>query len=393
MRLLLLATLTSGLLSTAGCSPPGDAERPGRRAGDDAPRVEVNPPTRQTLAHAITLPATIDAFEKARLYAKVAGYVDRIHVDIGDRVVRGQVLAELDIPEMAPQYAQARAQLAEAEAEHVRAVAEDELQRVIYDRSTSLRQRASITEQDLDQAKASHRRAAAEVALAQARIESLRARLGQLEAMMEYAKIRAPFDGMVTERFVDPGALVQSATASNDVYPVVTVQRLDKMRVVVAVPEREAAAVEPGQPATLVANALPAKEFAGAVSRCAGALDPATRTMRVEVDVPNAQAELKPGMYGSLVITLAQRENALTVPASAVVSEKDRRFVYVVRHGRAHKVPVTIGADDAIRAEVTSGLDADSAVVVSGLGALADGAPVHAEPRAPRATSGERSAG
>jgi RND family efflux transporter MFP subunit len=386
---LLVAALASTLAVISGCSRPVDAEHTDKGAGDEAPRVEVSLPTRETLAQTITLPASIDAFEKARLYAKVAGYVDRIYVDIGDRVTRGQVLAELDIPEMAPQYAEAKAQLAEAQAEHARAAAEDELQRVIYERSRSLRRRASITEQDLDQAKASHRRAAAEVALAQARIERLRARLGELETMMEYAKIRAPFDGVVTERFVDPGALVQAATASNDVSPVVTVQRLDKMRVVVAVPEREAAAVEPGKAATLTANALPTRQFAGTVSRCAGALDPATRTMRVEIDVPTPEAELKPGMYGSLTLTLAERDDALTVPASAVVAEKDRRFVYVVREGHAHKVPVTIGADDAIRVEVTSGLDADSAVVVSGLGALADGAAVRAEPRA---TSGERSA-
>lgn len=382
--LALAAVLTAG--------PYGCAERTGSEHDGRAPvaerRVEVIAPERAPLARTITLPATVEAFERARLYAKVAGYVDRIHVDIGDRVARSQVLAELEIPEMVPESAEARAQLAEAEAEHARAVAEDDLQRVTFERSRSLRQRSSITEQELDQAKASHRRAEASVALARARIESLRARVARLDAMMEYATIRAPFDGTVTERFVDPGALVQAATSNNDVSPVVTVQRLDKTRVVVAVPEREVAAIERGRPATLVVNGLPAQRFNGEVSRSAGALDPATRTMRVEVDVPNPQGALKAGMYGSLTLDLDERAEALTVPATAIVTEKDRRFVFVVRDRTAHKLPVTTGADDAIRVEVTGGLDAGDAVVVSGAGSLADGTVVHAEPLAPRAESG-----
>lgn len=384
LLLALAAVLPAG---TYGCAERTGSEHDGRAPVAER-RVEVSAPERAPLARTITLPASVEPFERARLYAKVAGYVDRIHVDIGDRVARGQVLAELEIPEMAPESAEARAQLAEAEAEHARAVAEGDLQRVTFERSRSLRQRSSITEQELDQAKASHRRAEASVAVARAHIESLRARVARLDAMMEYATIRAPFDGTVTERFVDPGALVQAATSSDDVLPVVTVQRLDKTRVVVAVPEREVAAIERGRPATLVVNGLPAQRFNGEVSRTAGALDPATRTMRVEVDVPNPQGALKAGMYGSLTLDLDERAEALTVPATAIVTEKDRRFVFVVRDRTAHKLPVTTGADDAIRVEVTGGLDAGEAVVVSGAGSLADGAVVHAEPRAPRVESG-----
>lgn len=380
------------LAGTHGCAERTGSERAERATAAER-TVEVSLPEHRAIARTISLPASVEPFERARLYAKVAGYVDRMLVDIGDHVARGQVLAELEIPEMAPESAEARAQLAEAEAEHARAVAEDDLQRVTFERSRSLRQRSSITEQELDQAKASHRRAEASVALSRARIESLRARVARLDAMTEYARIRAPFDGIVTERFVDPGTLVQAATSSNDVSPVVTMQRLDEMRVVVAVPEREVAAIERGRPATLVVNGLPAERFTGEVSRFAGALDAATRTMRVEVDVPNPRGTLKAGMYGSLTLDLEARADTLTVPAAAVVAEKDRRFVFVVRDGRAHKLPVTTGADDAIRVAITSGLDPGEAVVVSGAGSLGDGTVVHAEPRAPRAESGAHGEG
>jgi RND family efflux transporter MFP subunit len=263
--------------------------------GASVPSVQVTTPHRAAVSRTLTLPGSVEAFEKARLYAKVAGYLEQIHVDIGDQVKQGQVLAVLDIPEMTMEYAQAEAESTEAKARHAKVQADYELQKVIHERSKTLRERAAITQQDLDEAKAKYEVAAAGVKLAQARIDNTQAHLSKLKTLLEYAKIKAPFDGIVTERFVDPGALIQAATtASVNISPVVTVQRVATVRVFVDVPEPDVPAVDRGDPATLVLSALPQKKFEGVVTRFASALDPSTRTMKVEVDFPNPEGLLRP---------------------------------------------------------------------------------------------------
>jgi len=331
------------------------------------------------MIRSIRLSASVEAFETARLYAKVAGYLDKILVDIGDRVTKGQVLAILDIPEMAMEYTQAEAELAEAKAQLVKAQADYTLQKVVLERSKTLRAREAITPQQLDEATAKCEVAAAEVTLVHSRIDNARARLGKLKTLMEYTKITAPFEGIVTERFVDPGALIQAATtASVNVSPVVTVQRVDMVRVFIDVPEPEVPAVDRGDPATLALSALPEKKFAGTVTRFASALHPSTRTMKVEIDFPNPDGLLRPGMYGSLTLNLETHSEALTLPAPALVTEKGKTFVYIVEDGKARRVEVMTGIDDGIRVEIVKGLQGNEAVIVAGASAVSDGGAVRA---------------
>jgi RND family efflux transporter MFP subunit len=339
--------------------------------------VHVVQPERQILHRRRTLPASVEPFEVVRLYAKVAGYLADIRVDIGDRVRKNETLAVIEVPEMAADRPVLDAELAEAKAQLGKAEAANELQRAIYSRSQGLRAHGSITEQDLEQARAQHATAAAEVALAKARIASVRARADRLDTLIAYATITAPFDGVVTERFVHPGALIQVAAASNTVSPIITVQRADVVRATATVPESDVPFVDRGDAATLVVRALPERAFAAAVTRMADALDPATRTMRVEVDVPNPDGALRPGMYGELSLDLDQRPDVLTVPATAVLNDKGQTVVYVVDGGAAHKVAVTTGAeDDGGRTEIRAGLDGTEQIVAGGGGALSDGVAV-----------------
>ncbi|HEV8716545.1 MAG TPA: efflux RND transporter periplasmic adaptor subunit [Candidatus Binatia bacterium] len=368
------------LLATLGltaCGPTSDAAPPSHTPAPVS--VQVTRVARGDMIRSISLSASVEAFETARLYAKVAGYLGKIMVDIGDRVTKGQVLAILDIPEMAMEYTQAEAEQAEAKAQLVKARTDYTLQKVVLERSKTLRAREAITPQQLDEATAKCEVAAAEVTLARSRIDNVQARLGKLKTLMEYTKITAPFDGIVAERFVDPGALIQAATtASVNVSPVVTVQRVDMVRVFVNVPETEVPAVDRGDPATLVLSALPEKKFAGTVTRFASALDPSTRTMKVEIDFPNPDGLLHPGMYGNLTLNLETHAEALTLPAPALVIEKGKTFVYVVEDGKARRVEVTTGIDDGIRVEITKGLQGNEAVIVGGASTVTDGGAVRA---------------
>lgn len=366
------------LLYVTGCgeSREASAQKADGAQGAPVPSVQVTKPRREAVSRTLTLPGSVEAFEKAKLHAKVAGYLEKIAVDIGDQVKKGQVLAVLDVPEMTMEYAQADAKLAEAKAQHAKAQANYALQKVILERSKTLRERAAITQQDLDEAKARYEVAAAGVKLAQARIDNVQAHLGRLKTLMEYAKIKSPYDGIVTERFVHPGALVQAATSASNVSPVVTVQRVDTVRVFVDVPEPDVPAIDRGDPATLVLSALPQKKFEGVVTRFASALDPSTRTMKVEVDLPNPKGLLRPGMYGNLTLNLETRAEAVTLPATALLTEKDKTFVYVVKDGKARKMEVTTGSDDGIRVEITSGLQGHEEVIVAGASAVNTGGSV-----------------
>lgn len=367
----LLAVLAAVALEAAGATA---ARAQGGSTGPTT--VQVVRPERQVLHRRRTLPASVEPYEVVRLHAKVAGYLAEIRVDIGDRVRRGETLAVIEVPEMAADGPALEAEHAEARARLGMAEAANELHRAIYARSQKLRAHGSITEQDLEQARAQHAAAAAEVALAKARIASVRARIGRLDTLMAYATIAAPFDGVVTERFVHPGALVQVAVASNTVAPILTVQRADVVRATATVPESDVPFVDRGDPATLAVRALPGRPFAAAVTRMAEALDPATRTMRIEVDVPNSDGALRPGMYGELSLDLDRRLDVLTVPASAVLNDKAQTAVYVVDHGVAHRVAVTTGAEDGGRIEIRAGLDGTEQVVAGGKGTLVDGTPV-----------------
>jgi len=355
----------------AACAAPADQADP-PAAIVSAPVIRAE---RAALARTISLAANVEAYERAPLYAKVPGYVATITVDIGDAVGEGQLLATLEMPEIAQQYAQAESHRAEARAALASARAEAGLQRSLLKRSVGLREKDAISEEDLEQARAGAAKARAEVALADARTATAEARLKELEANLGYGELRAPFAGIVTQRFVDRGALVQAATSRSDVRPVVVVARVDQLRISVDVPEPDVPLVDVGDPAVLTIAALPDRTFAGTIARVAGALEPGSRTMRAEVDLPNADGALRSGMYGTLTIDVETVPDALTLPAAAVKQGRKGASVFVLDGSMARLRAVTPGLTDGDRVQILAGISSDDDVVATTAG-IADGTPI-----------------
>ncbi len=319
-----------------------------------APEVAVTSPSRGDISRFITLPGTLRANQQVTLHAKVAGYLKSIAVDKGDAVQAGQVLAELELPELVAERARHEAELriARTEAERVKAA---------QARAPDL-----ITLQAAD--------------AVEARLAMAQATLDQNETMLRYGKITAPFAGVVTMRYVDQGAFVPAATASTNPAAAAIVSLADytTVRAVVAVPEIEAARVRVGQPVVLTSDALPGRTFRGQVSRHTGVLDEKTRSLLVEADFPNADGTLRPGMYGSVKIGVELHAGAMLVPAAALVREKAAGFLFTFADGKAIRVPVKYGFNDGTHVEILEGVPASARVIIPGKIALVSGQPVTA---------------
>lgn len=343
-------------------------------AVEQLPVVTVVQPVEKPATLSITLPACVEAFDQATLYAKVSGYVQRINVDKGDRVKRGDVLVQLEVPELDKQHQSALAVVQQAQAEEERAQAEVALKQVTYKRLADVRQANPdvLPQQDADAARAAYEVARGDAKLAKARVELARAEVGRLEALQDFAKITAPFDGVITARFVDPGALIQQGTNSTG-NPVLTTASIDTVRVYVNVPETNVSYVDRGRPVIVLLNGLPGKGFPGKITRFANALDPQTRTMKTEIDLPNPSHRILPGMYGTAELNVAGISGALFVPAPSIRHDADGRpFVYTVEQGRIRKVLVEAGLDDGSMIQV-KGLRSEETVVLSGTVNLQEG--------------------
>jgi RND family efflux transporter MFP subunit len=320
-----------------------------------APEVGVTTPRRGEIFRFVTLPGTLRANQQVTLHAKVAGYLKTITVDNGDTVKAGQVLAEIEIPELVAERARHEAELK---------VAKLEAQRL-----KTAREKAPdlITPQASD--------------TADSRVAIAEAALQQNETMLRYGKITAPFAGVVTMRYVDAGAFVPAATAGTNptAAAIVAISDYSTVRARVAVPEVEAARVQVGEPVVLTTDALPGKTFKGKVSRHSGALDEATRSLLVEADFPNSDGTLRPGMYAIIKIGVERHENALQVPAAALVKEKAAGFVFVLAEGgKANRVPVKYGFNDGANVEILEGVAENARVIIPGKVALTNGQVVKA---------------
>jgi RND family efflux transporter MFP subunit len=331
----------------AGCSNPSDGASATSHQVQAPQEVTVALPETRRITQRITLTATIEAYEQVALYAKVAGYVKTLDVDIGDRVRAGQLLATLEVPEIQSQLR--------------RAQSDAELAQIVFTRSQRLRAKDAITQEDLDNARAN--------------FQARRARLTEINTMVDYSRITSPIDGVVTRRFVDPGALMQAATSTNNATPIITVARANPLRVFVDVPEPDAPLIARGAPAALQVESLPHQTFDGNVTRYADALDPSTRTMRTEVDLTNRSGQLRPGMFGDLTITLEDHPHALTLRESQVRKDNTGSFVYLVQQRRVIKRTLVTGIVSDGLVEIVSGLGQEDQVVTSGEN-LSNGEPV-----------------
>jgi RND family efflux transporter MFP subunit len=345
---------------------------------DSRPRTELVHPRRLTVARHVQTNATLEAFEQTDLFAKVSGYLSDVRVDIGDHVKAGQVLSVIDIPELGKELAEAKAQLeskrkaletAVREVEHHKA--DVTLQDATLKRQEVLFEGRAITDQTLDEVRATTQIAKADLGVAEAnrafaaaQVDLGAATVEKIKALLGYAQIVAPFDGVVARRLVNRGDLVQAATSTRTT-PLFTVQRIDTMRVFCDVPEDDVPHVHIGDPALVKPAGFEGQSYVGKVTRFSLRLDPETRNMRTEIDLPNPEERLYPGMYAQVSLDMNTHPNAITLPTAAVGSDSDGHFVYTIHDNRITRVAIQIGVADNGNIEVTAGLADDTPVVAT----------------------------
>ncbi|WP_165252030.1 efflux RND transporter periplasmic adaptor subunit [Paludisphaera soli] len=416
----------------AGCTrSPESASNPAPTAPGGVPIVTVATvaPQRGPIRKMTREPGQIEAYEATSLHARVGGYIRSIAVDAGDPVKAGQVIAEIDVPELDAAADQKRALLEQAEAGRKQAdaavvvaqaavstaearIAEARASirrtdadaarwQAEYERTSRLVREGAVTGSVLDeaqsklesaratrdeatalvqsaeaaqaQAQAELVQARADVPAAAARVDVARADLEAAEAMAGFGKILAPFDGVVTRRHVHPGHLTMPGGAGT---PLLEVERIDRLRVAVGVPEVDATFVQPGDPAEVRVQALDGRTVKGAVSRISWSLDRATRTLRTEIDLDNPDGTLRPGLYAYVAIVAEERPDALTLPTTAIVKEGGETFCVLVEAGTASRRKLRLGLTGGGLVEILDGLEGGETVVAAEAASLADGQPV-----------------
>jgi membrane fusion protein, multidrug efflux system len=328
-------------LRIAGSDPTADTRR------QSATLVKAELPKREAVVQSLQLTGNIQPIQQTDVFARVYGNLESVKANIGDFVHANQLLAVIDTTELAQQDRQTAATYQNA--------------LILYERAKSLVDQNLASKEDFDNAKT-----AMEVAK-----ENYDAALTRLD----YAKITAPFSGYITRRYLDPGALVSSTNAT-----LFTLMDLDSIKIIVNVLEKDVALVGVGSKATVSVEAYPGREFTGAISRMSQALDLATRTMPVEIDVANAEGLLKPGMFASTSIFLGQRADALTVPTQTVLKDASGAYVFVAEKGFARRKMVTIGIEQQSRTEIVSGLADQDSVITTGQQFSRDGGQVTVQP-------------
>lgn len=330
---------------------------------DQPPIVEVAPPKPTGAVQDLVLPGSATPMQETALYARVNGYLKRWLVDIGAHVEAGQLLAEIDAPDLDAQLNEARASLEQARANLVSAQTNYDLAEATYLRYKGLIPSGGVTQQDLDTRQSAAAQAAAAKDAATAAIQSAQATVQRLEAEQGFEKIVAPFAGTITTRNYDVGALI----SPSDTAPgreLFRIAETDKLRIWVDLPQSYVTLISVGQPVTFQAPAnYPGQKFMGIVARTAGALDSKTRTLHTELDFDNADGRLWAGMYGQVTFNIHRPKPVLTVPTSALMFNAQGTQVIVVDHNVVHFRNITVGRDLGTEIEVTTGLSGDEQVV------------------------------
>jgi RND family efflux transporter MFP subunit len=376
-----LAPLLIGvLLMTAGCSheEPSGAEA---AEGEKVVNVAVSKVVRADLSQGLRIAAEFRPFQEINVYAKVPGYVKQIYVDVGDRVKKGQTLAVLEVPELQDELNQAAASGRQSEQEVEQA--RHELKRAEADHTVAhltcqrlegvMKTRPGLlAQQDVDDAQGKDQAAEARVEAAKAGLAGTQEHLyaatanrERVQALFDYTRIRAPFDGVVTARYADTGAMLAAGTSSEQqALPLVKLSQNAFLRLDIPVPETDVPSVRLGKKVSLEVQALN-KSFEGTVARFADKVDSGTRTMMAEVDVPNPNLEIVPGMYAYVSFPIMEKKNALAVPIQAVSRQGNKAVAYRVNSdNRIEFLPVTIGIETRSQIEVLSGLSEGDRVVV-----------------------------
>lgn len=318
-----------------------------------SPTAGVAKVTREDLFKQVTLSAEFRPYEEVELHAKVSGYVKDITVDIGDKVKAGQLLAELEVPELKDQLDSALASAQKAEADYTNAS-------LIYNRLKSVNEAHPnlVAEQELDTAEANAHTTAAAVAAAHAGVE-------KYQTLIAYTKITAPFDGVVTRRSADPGELIQAGTSSDtQARPLVRVSNNYRLRLDFPVTVDYVKDVHVGDTVTVRVDSLNNKTLTGTISRFSGIVDDNTRTMITEIEVPNPDLALMPGMYAAVALNVEKRAHVLAVPTEAISGEKSPVVFVVNANHQIEERPVKLGLETPQKYEVVSGLQEGDLVVI-----------------------------
>jgi HlyD family secretion protein len=419
-----LAIAVATVSTAVGCERSSE-----KKAGHPAQavtRVEVVKPERQTVQRSVGEPGQLQAFETTLIHAKIAGYVKNWTVNIGSEIKKGQVLAELWVPEVEADLQEKRAAVEQAQAKKAQAEASvkvaqatvtsaearvtevqagvkrvdadltrwqqedrrvtqlfneraqtgtllDETHNKLRSAEAALdevRAKVKSAEAALSEARSELDKARSDVVAAAASIDVARSEVRHAEAMLGYARIEAPFDGIITRRNVDTGELTR---AGSDAPPLFVAAKTDVVTIVVDLPEMYSTDVNPGDGALIKIQAMNGRTVAGKVTRTAWALDPKTRTIRTEIDIPNPGRRLRPGLYAYATVIVEEHKDVLTIPTTAVVQDQDKAFCVIVVDGKAGRKRIETGLSDGTRTEVTSGLDGSEFIVKANATSLSDG--------------------
>jgi RND family efflux transporter MFP subunit len=324
----------------------------------------------------VTLPATTSAFSVANMYARASGYIDKRYVDIGDRVKEGQLLAEIVAPELDHQIAQAEATLGQLKAAVEQAQANRSLAQVTWDRDKGLVEKGWVTPQqgDVDRFTLQAREAA--LGVAQSNVAAQQAQLQVLRQQKAYQRVVAPFDGIVTQRNVDVGDLVHADTTTGTF--MFTIMQSNVIRAQVYVPQDSAFGLRPGADAVVRVPEIPRRTFPGKVTRIADALQPGTRTLLAEVDIPNPDGTLTAGVYCTIELHIPSKTPSLVLPADAIIFNGDGSQVAVIENGTAHIRKVSVTRDLGTQVEINDGVEQGDQVIVNPPVTLVEGSKVRA---------------
>ena len=354
------------------------------------PAVAIIHPKPGAVKNEVVLPGNIQAFTDAPIYARSSGYLKQWNVDIGGHVKAGQVLATIEAPELDQQVRQAKASIQQTQASLDQAIANEaqgkaneELARVTAQRWQNLVAKGAVSRQENDQYQAQYQAQVANlnaleqaIAAARSNIAVAEANLGRLQEMQAYEIVKAPFDGIVTARNIDVGALVNAGNGG-PAQELFHLAATDKLRVYVNVPQADSRAAAPGLKSYLTLAEFPGRKFQGELVRTAGAIDAATRTLLTEVDVDNTSGELRPGAYAEVHLMIPEGSRSLILPVNTLIFRSEGLRVGVVRNGnRADLVPVILGKDFGNEVEVVSGIDENDLVIANPPDSLSSGAAV-----------------
>jgi RND family efflux transporter MFP subunit len=309
----------------------------------NVPLVQVEKPHRDTITHSLTFTGDVIAIQQANIFSKVGGTIERVFVDMGTPVRAGHLLALVDTTELHQTYQQAGATYQNA--------------KLTYDRTRELFDQHLVSQQDLDNGEAAMKVAAAAFETAAIRLS--------------YARITAPFAGIITRRYLDPGAVITASTST-----LFTLMDLGTMKIIINVLEADIPSITTGEHALVTVDAFPGRVLNGTVARYSQAVDPATRTMAVEIDIPNRDHLLKPGMFANVTLILGERPEALTVPTQALLKDNLGYVVFTVRGDTAWSIPVSPGIEQNARTEIRSGLSGDESIITAGQQFVRNGSPV-----------------